>query len=188
MSRASELADKQIRPLRIEGGICYVPLTKGFVAMIDADQSHLVEGHNWCALVTRHEVYAMRSVQSKGKRSKVLLHRLVAGTPEGLLTDHINGNGLDNRRANLRISTRTQNNRNLRTNKANTSGVRGVSWSAKLGKWWASITVAGKKKHIGYFSDLTAAAVAYEEASRFHHGEFGSRYAALTSATKEQQK
>lgn len=86
--------------------------------------------------------------------------------------DHINGNPADNRIANLRLATRTQNVRNTRRRHDNSSGVKGVYWIARCGKWRADIRVAGKGKHLGYFNRIEDAAAAYERAAAKHFGEF----------------
>jgi len=91
----------------------------------------------------------------------------------GFFVDHINGDGLDNRRQNLRVVTHAQNLMNQRRSAANTSGVKGVSWYRKTSRWKAQIAVFGKKMHIGYYLTKEEAAAAYEEASKRLHGEFG---------------
>ena len=86
--------------------------------------------------------------------------------------DHINGERSDNRIANLREATRSENVRNQGKRTTNTSGHKGVSFNKPTGKWVTKIVIAGKKKHIGYFTDIHEAAASYAAAATASHGEF----------------
>ena len=86
--------------------------------------------------------------------------------------DHVNGVRDDNRLANLREATPSQNQANKAMRRDNTSGVKGVSWDRSRGKWHASITVSGRIKNLGRFEEIETAAAAYAEAARQFHGEF----------------
>lgn len=169
------MAKREIRPIRVEGQVAYVPLTKGYTAIIDAEDVPLVADYNWFAQVERRadgniaRVYAVRHAM----RRAVLLHRFLAQTPDGLETDHIDGNGLNNRRSNLRQATQAQNRQNARTRVDNAAGIKGVCWHGHSRKWLAQIRVDGKQRHLGIFKCRTAAAFAYAKASRKLHGEFG---------------
>lgn len=88
------------------------------------------------------------------------------------VVDHINLNGLDNRRGNLRLCTDGQNKANGRIRRDNTSGYRGVYWNASANKWQAYISVNSKRLYLGVFSDPWDAAVAYNDAALKHFGEF----------------
>ena len=96
------------------------------------------------------------------------MHRVITGYP---LVDHINGDGLDNRRANLRAATATQNNQNRRPSLSR-SGFKGVTKSSKSNGWYARIRVNGKLIHLGCYPDPTSAARAYDAAALEHFGEF----------------
>lgn len=159
------------REIRIEGKIAYVPLTRGRTAVIDAEDVPLVEGFFWQGKLSRHNVYAIRFEQHGQKRKLVCMHRAIAGAPDGTLVDHINGNGLDNRRANLRLATNAENTRNQRRNRRNTSGYKGVTWHKATGKWRAQIQVNGRRKHLGCFDRSVEAYSAYCEAALRFHGE-----------------
>ncbi|HEC65424.1 MAG TPA: HNH endonuclease [bacterium] len=101
--------------------------------------------------------YAVRwSRGDRKNRKHIYVHRVVNNTPEGLETDHIDGDKLNNLRENLRSVTHSQNCRNRKF--VNTSGYRGVSWHQ--GKWRATITINGKHKHLGYFDNKR---LAYEK-------------------------
>lgn len=142
------------------------------LALIDLDDLPLVIGRTWHALEKVNTTYAYARI---GNRT-TYLHRLVAKTPPGLHTDHRNGNGLDNRRENLRIATRSQNKANVsppRGRRAvHRSQFKGVHWDAHAGKWRAMITVDTRGRHIGLFADERAAALAYDIEAFKVWGEF----------------
>jgi hypothetical protein len=91
-----------------------------------------------------------------------------------LLVDHINGNGLDNRRANLRLATSAQNNYNRRITSRRTSKYKGVDYHASKRAYRARITVDKKKIFLGHFPDESSAARAYDVAAKKHHKEFAA--------------
>jgi len=98
------------------------------------------------------------------------MHREVIKVGCGLVVDHINHNGLDNRKSNLRVATRWQNAQNRRkTSKRTASIYKGVSWNKRDKRWFAEIRVNDKCRDLGYFEDETAAAKAYDEAARKYH-------------------
>lgn len=167
------------RHIRIEGDFAYVPLTKGYEAIIDTVDAPLVEGANWFALVkvrsdgSIRSVYAVRSSKREnGKQSAIWMHRVIASTPFGMETDHRDGDGLNNRRSNLRTATIEQNRQNARLRIDNRSGAKGVTWSRKEKKWRATIKANKETKRLGYFSKLEDAAEAYAKASLRLHGDF----------------
>ncbi len=86
--------------------------------------------------------------------------------------DHKNGNKLDNRKENLRLSTHSQNGCNRGKQVNNSSGLKGVTWNKERLAWHAQIGVRGKRIHLGYFSNPGLAAMAYNHAAIKHHGEF----------------
>ena len=159
-----------VRPIRIEGNIAHVTLTKGYVAVIDAEDVPLVDGLNWTTRVSPWGVYAYR--KATGGRRNVHLHRVLMGDPDGLQVDHIDGDSLNNRRSNLRVATASQNSQNTKRRKDNGSGFKGVSFDKARGLWNARIWSKCELKRLGYYRCRTAAAVAYVKASRELHGEF----------------
>lgn len=173
------MATRQIRPIRVEGNIAYIPLTLGYEAIIDAADVPLVDDWCWRAMVSRrrdgtvYTVYAKRSFRLNGKMKTAYLHRQIAGDVQGMDVDHCDGDGLNNRRANLRHATRSQNMHNQRLSAANTSGYKGVVWSKAASKWQAQIKVNRKCKVIGCFSRVEDAAAAYAAASADLHKGFG---------------
>lgn len=110
--------------------------------------------------------YAVRNSPT----SKIYMHRFLLNTPKGAVTDHINGNRLDNRRANLRSATHSQNHANQGLQRNNASGFKGVS---KHGSGWrARMKLNGKGKHLGTFANKPAAARAYNDAAQLLFGDF----------------
>lgn len=167
------MAKSVLRPIRIEGNVAYVPLTKGYEAVIDAADAPLVEGFNWYASVTRWGVYACRDRWiGSGRSAATYLHRVILDPPEGSFADHIDGNTLDNRRANLRPATPLQNSANSKTSSTNTSGLKGAFWNKGRGCWQAYIMLAGDRKYIGRFESAQEAHEAYCSAAKNFHGEF----------------
>lgn len=157
------------RQIRIDGALAYVPLSKGQEAIVDAADVALVEGVNWNC----HKGYAVRCLHfPDGSRSTVYMHRVVNGTPSELFTDHIDGNKLNNCRANLRNATKKQNAANVGLRSTNRSGFKGVSWNKRDGLWQAHIYQAGKRKFLGYYVTAEEAFAEYQAVAKMQHGEF----------------
>lgn len=102
----------------------------------------------------------------------IRMHRLINKTPQGLLTDHKNGDKLDNRRSNLRTCNNSENHCNIKLMANNTSGHKGVSWSKAAQKWHAYINKDSKRTYLGIFNNLDEAVKVYEKAAVEQHGEF----------------
>jgi hypothetical protein len=99
------------------------------------------------------------------------LHRWLM-EPGVLLVDHVNGDGLDCRRENLRLATRSQNGYNRGVPRTNTSGFKGVTWAHDMKQWKAQIGVNRKHINLGFFDSPEDAHAAYLRAAEQHHGEF----------------
>ena len=109
------------------------------------------------------------------KEKTVLMHRFIINAPKDMEIDHINGNGLDNRKSNLRICTRSQNAANHKLLSSNKSGYTGVHYAnteKRRKRWVASLRANGKKKIIGRFYTREEAAIVYNEAAIKYHGKF----------------
>lgn len=154
-----------------------IQLSRGYVALISAEDYERVSQFHWSAAVRQHTVYASRAVRrSDGTWTNQLLHRFLLGlTDPKIVADHINRDGLDNRRCNLRIASQSQNCANShKHHNARSSQYRGVSWCSRTRKWQAAIRIDSKQTHLGRFADETAAALAYDAAARKHFGEFAN--------------
>lgn len=112
------------------------------------------------------------ALSTRTRPKSLLLHRLIMQSPTGVVIDHWNRNKLDNRRSNLRLATHSQNLCNRGPEKKNTSGLKGVSWVPKRGKWLAQICFRGVHKNLGRFQTKELAAAAYAEAAVRIHGAF----------------
>ena len=137
--------------------IAYIHLTKGLYAIIDLEDYSRVSKYLWVAHKNRNMFYARRAIsRENGKQRDEKMHHLVFGTPpEGMMIDHINGNGLDNRKANLRFVTNRQNCMNRHQKKS--SQYPGVTRNKRSGVWNAQAQVNGKHKHIGtYCTEIEA--------------------------------
>lgn len=163
----------KVRPIRVDGDVAYVTLTKGYEAVIDVDDIHLVAGYNWTALVVPHTVYAYRAGKINGKRKTVYMHRTIMGEPDVMEVDHIDCIGLNNRRSNLRLATHSENCFNRRVQKNNAAGLKGVSWNESGGVWMAFIASNYNQRYLGSFDNPEDAHSAYVAASNVLHGEFG---------------
>lgn len=165
---------KNIRPIQIDGPIAYIPLTKGYTAIIDAEDVSLVKHWNWSAKESGKTVYARRaSPRVQGKQCPMIpLHRVVGNIPRGLLCDHINGNGLDNRKCNLRISDASENQCNRGAQANSQSGIKGVFFRKSTGKWMVSIKKRQTRKILGPFLSKDDAFKEMLVASKELHSEF----------------
>lgn len=151
-----------------------IKLTQGYHVLVDAEDYDALTKFNWQACNWKNGIYVAKAgVQTKGIREKnMAMHRYLLNPPDGKFVDHINGNGLDNRKANLRICTNMQNQHNARLSKTNTSGFKGARWHKIEKKYIVGIRVDGKLLHVGYFRNKREAAEAYDKAAIKYFGEF----------------
>lgn len=150
-----------------------IPLTKGLIAVVDDKDYERLSKHKWCAC----KGYGFRRLPAvNGKRQGVWMHREILGLDPAnpLRGDHRDGNGLNNRRYNLRVSTPAQNARNSRNRTNNTSGFKGVTLRKDTGRWKATIETAGVTHHLGYHATPEAAHEAYCAAANKLFHEFAN--------------
>lgn len=149
-----------------------IPLTQGLVALVDDEDYAELSQHRWCAMHLKPDaVYAGRMIptpEGPRRQRQVAMHRVLLGGPASHI-DHIDGNGLNNQRANLRPATLAQNQYNKRS-LGGRSAFKGVHW--QQGAWVARISKNGVRLHLGRFPTEVEAALAYDQAAREHHGEF----------------
>ena len=152
-----------------------IPLTQGKVAFIDDADFQLVSQFKWCAHNKRRKTfYAVGTLPlGDNKFKNIKMHRLIMGvTDPNVWVDHVDGNGLNNTRANLRICSRAENQQNRPVNRNNKSGFKGVYACTRSGRWIAKIMVNRKAVHIGRFDTPELAHAAYLAAAEKLHGEF----------------
>lgn len=145
-----------------------IPLTQGMVALVDAGDYEQLSQYKWYAYKGNASYYAGRCVKRNGKVIQYKMHREILNAPKGLDCDHIDHNGLNNTRSNLRLATRSQNSFNRPMNKNNTSGYRCIRWYKQTNRW--VLSMAGKT--IGYFKELPDAVDAYNLKAKELWGDF----------------
>lgn len=149
-----------------------IPLTKGKFALITESDQWVCK---WLWMADGKNRYASRSAYPNGKHGKIVslkMHREILKPSVGMEVDHINGNGFDNRRCNLREVTKSQNQRWSGKHCISSSRFKGVTWNKKNSKWVAQIHTPPRSRYIGLFEDETEAAKAYDRVALELYGEF----------------
>ena len=155
----------------------------------DTDRA-LIEGHTWSITrsSTGYTFYVVTNIlhpeggwvtrkdtgKLRKKRYRLLLHRAIMNPIKGMMVDHINGNGLDNRRSNLRICTMSENMMNRSKTKQNSTGYKGVydTGDSKTNPYSSKIQKNGKVYCLGHYNTPEEAARAYDAKAKELHGEY----------------
>lgn len=158
-----------------------IQLTKGMVALVDAEDYQRVSQRSWYAKPINGKnmdiFHAVSSFSEGVYRGVVPLGRFVLDLPygrghnmDGLFVKHKNGNKLDNQRKNLQVMSWREKQRGVKSHKDSISGFKGVV--PAQGRWKATISINGKAKHIGYFDTEQESAIAYNQKAIENYGEF----------------
>lgn len=152
-----------------------IPLTQGKFALVDDSDFEYLMQWKWHVRKDCHTYYASVNTphrRGKLKRWQIGMHVMLMNPPKGYVVDHIDHNGLNNQRSNLRICTALGNAQHAKIRKDNTSGFKGVSWHKPNKQWIVYINVSKNRIFIGGFKDKIKAAKAYNRAAKKYHGEF----------------
>lgn len=153
-----------------------IALSQGQFAIVDACDYEWLNQWKWYRISTGYaaRVHYLGTINGKKREEMIRMHRLIMSAPKGVDTDHINGNRLDNRRHNLRLCNRSENQKNSKKRENTTSKYKGVSFNQPAGKWQVHIRddESGRQRHLGLFSNELEAALAYNSAAIKAFGEF----------------
>lgn len=149
-----------------------IPLTRGKVALVDDADYERISQFKWELMITSGLSYARRRYRDDMDVIRTqLMHRLILGD-EARQIDHVDGDGLNNQRANLRPASHRLNQGNTRLSRKNTSGYRGVTYNRECRKWAVMITIGNRRTYLGMYQDAKTAAAIYDAAATKWFGEF----------------
>jgi hypothetical protein len=150
-----------------------IELTQGYKALVDDEDYPKLSKYKWHVLKSHGNLYARTNVGKGLHRLLPLMHTLILNTPKGKVCDHIDGNGLNNTRNNLRICSTIENHwHQCHKKKESVSNYIGVYWYPRSSKWVTSIGVNGIRYFIGYYDREELAAHAYNIAAKYYFGAF----------------
>lgn len=157
---------RKVRPLIIEADHAKVDLLNGVYVKIDLHWVDQIGLYNW----SYNRRYAVRKCITCESAHSIFMHVVINNTPDGMCTDHIDRNTLDNREANLRTANYFQNSINSPPKANTTSKFKGVSWDSEKKKWAPRIEINGVQKRLGRYHNEEDAARAYDKAAIAAHG------------------
>ncbi len=153
-----------------DDNIVVLDIGKGYSTTVDADDYPKIQNHTWRVQLGKNTCYCIGHSCEVASWPNLRLHRMIMNVSGVVSIDHIDSDGLNNRKSNLRLCTGGQNIQNSRRRKDNSSGYKGVHLHGH--KWQARIVKDNKRVSIGQFHTPEEAALAYDLAAREHYGEF----------------
>lgn len=155
-------------------GLVRMPLTRGLWAVVDEADYELVKAHKWhaCKPKNKNIFYAKTTIKIKGEYKHIKLHRFILNATIGSMVDHIDGNGLNNQRSNLRFCNYSENQRNRSATKKSKTGFKGVFKSQSGQRFVSKLGINGKDIYLGTFDHKEQAAKAYDYMAKKLCGKF----------------
>ncbi|MGA6117427.1 HNH endonuclease [Sphingobacterium anhuiense] len=147
-----------------------IKIKNGISVIVDDEDFDYLSQFKWFAKRDSNTYYVARNfIRSDGKKTTMRMHREITKAPRNFQVDHIDRNGLNNQRSNLRLVTNAQNAQNTRAKRTSKSGVKGVSWDRTRKKWSVTICLNRKNIRIGRFNEFSDAVEARKEANKLYH-------------------
>lgn len=153
--------------------MAFIQTLQGDTVLFDDADESIVRNYEWRSSIIKRSSGRSYVYASTRGVNKMFMHRFLMNCSDpNIFVDHINGNGLDNRRSNLRLCNRSQNSANRQSSFKSSSKYLGVCKKRK--NWRAQISVNKRTKYLGTFKTQEEAALAYNEAAKKIHGEFAN--------------